>query len=127
MADFFRKLFGKEKQPDKPKQVDMVTTAPLTDQQITAIISKQSATYEMKQLVASAAQSVGKQREHNEDSLLAFTNTVSGNAEAIPFGLYIVADGMGGHQFGEVASNAAVRIMAGNITKRHSATRIPPR
>ena len=119
MADFFRKLFGsKEKQPEKPKQVDMVTTAPLTDQQITAIISNQSASYEMKQLVASAAQSVGKQREHNEDSLLAFTNTVSGNAESIPFGLYIVADGMGGHQFGEVASNAAVRIMAGHITKK---------
>jgi len=119
VADFFRKLFGsKEKQPEKPKQVDMVTTAPLTDQQITAIISNQSASYEMKQLVASAAQSVGKQREHNEDSLLAFTNTVSGNAESIPFGLYIVADGMGGHQFGEVASNAAVRIMAGHITKK---------
>ncbi len=36
----------------------------------------------------------------------------------IPFGLYIVADGMGGHQFGEVASNAAIRIMGGNITKK---------
>lgn len=119
MADFFRKLFGgKEKQPEKPKQVDMVTTAPLSDQQISAIISNQSAKYEMKQLVASVGQSVGKQREHNEDSLLAFTNTVSGNAESIPFGLYIVADGMGGHQFGEVASNAAIRIMAGNITKK---------
>ncbi|MFN8412262.1 MAG: protein phosphatase 2C domain-containing protein [Anaerolineales bacterium] len=119
MADFFRKLFGKnEKQPEKPKQVDMVTTAPLSDQQIHAIISNQNLSYEMKQLVASAAQSVGKQREHNEDSLLAFTNTVSGNADSIPFGLYIVADGMGGHQFGEVASNAAIRIMAGNITKK---------
>jgi serine/threonine protein phosphatase PrpC len=119
VADFFRKLFGgKEKQPEKPKQVDMVTTAPLSDQQISAIISNQSAKYEMKQLVASVGQSVGKQREHNEDSLLAFTNTVSGNAESIPFGLYIVADGMGGHQFGEVASNAAIRIMAGNITKK---------
>lgn len=118
MADFFRKLFGKKKQPDKPKQVDMVTTAPLTDQQISAIVSNQAAKYEMKQLVAGVGQSVGKQREHNEDSLLAFTNTVSGNAESIPFGLYIIADGMGGHQFGEVASNAAVRIMAGNITKK---------
>ena len=73
--------------------------------------------YEIKQLIASAGQSVGKQREHNEDSLLALTSTISGRAENVPFGLYIVADGMGGHQFGEVASNAAIRIMGGNILR----------
>ncbi len=120
MADFFRKLFG-TKTTDQPviqKQVDMATTAPLSDQQINSIISNQSVKYEMKQLVASVGQSVGKQREHNEDSLLAITSTISGSADGIPFGLYIVADGMGGHQFGEVASNAAVRIMGGNITKK---------
>jgi serine/threonine protein phosphatase PrpC len=118
VADFFRKLFGKEQKPEKPKQIDSVTTAPLSDQQISAIISGQNLRYEMKQLIASAGQSVGKQREHNEDSLLALTHTISGSAESIPFGLYIVADGMGGHQFGEVASNAAVRIMAGDILKK---------
>lgn len=118
MADFFRKLFGKEQKPERPKQVDSVTTAPLSDQQISAIMSGQNIHYEMKQLIASVGQSVGKQREHNEDSLLALTNTISGNAESIPFGLYIVADGMGGHQFGEVASNAAIRIMAGDILKK---------
>lgn len=120
MAEFFRKLFG-TKTTDKlvpPKQVDMATTAPLSDQQISSIILNQSVKYEMKQLVASAGQSVGKQREHNEDSLLAITSTISGSADSIPFGLYIVADGMGGHQFGEVASNAAIRIMGGNITKK---------
>lgn len=120
MAEFFRKLFG-TKTTDKlvpPKQVEMATTAPLSDQQISSIILNQSVKYEMKQLVASAGQSVGKQREHNEDSLLAITSTISGSADSIPFGLYIVADGMGGHQFGEVASNAAIRIMGGNITKK---------
>ena len=96
----------------------MVTTAPLSDQQISSIISNQYVKYEMRQLIASAGQSVGKQREHNEDSLLAITSTISGSADGIPFGLYIVADGMGGHQFGEVASNAAVRIMGGSITKK---------
>jgi PPM family protein phosphatase len=120
VADFFRKLFGTKKtdEPVKQKQVDMATTAPLSDQQISSIISNQYAKYEMRQLVASAGQSVGKQREHNEDSLLAITHTISGSADGVPFGLYIVADGMGGHQFGEVASNAAVRIMGGSITKK---------
>lgn len=119
MADFFRKLFGsKEDNPEKQKPMDAATTAPLTDQQINSIIASQTPKYEMRQLVAGVGQSVGKQREHNEDSVLALTSTISGSTENVPFGLYVVADGMGGHQFGEVASNAAIRIIGGNITKK---------
>lgn len=118
MAEFFRKLFGSKDDLEKQSQMDSATTAPLTDQQISSIVANQSIKYEMKQLVAGVGQSVGKQREHNEDSVLAVTATISGSTESIPFGLYIVADGMGGHQFGEVASNAAVRIIGGNIMKK---------
>jgi protein phosphatase len=118
VAEFFRKLFGSKNNLEKQSQIDSVTTAPLTDQQISSIVASQNVKYEMKQLVASVGQSVGKQREHNEDSVLALTATISGSTESIPFGLYIVADGMGGHQFGEVASNAAVRIIGGNIMKK---------
>lgn len=119
MADFFRKLFGSKAESTQPrKQVDSATTAPLTDQQLQSILTNQSQKYEIKQLVAGVGQSVGKQRDHNEDSLLALTSTISGSVESVPFGLYIVADGMGGHQFGEVASNAAIRIVGGNITKK---------
>jgi protein phosphatase len=117
VAEFFRKLFGKDQQ-EKPKAMDAVTTAPLSDQQLNSIIHSQSMRYEVQQLSASTGQSVGKQREHNEDSLLAITTTIAGNSGSIPFGLYIVADGMGGHQFGEVASNAAIRIMAGYILRK---------
>ena len=78
----------------------------------------QNLPFEMQQLIAATGQSVGKQREHNEDSLLALTTTLAGNAANVPFGLYIVADGMGGHQFGEVASNAAVRVIAGQIVRK---------
>jgi len=121
VADFFKKLFGKKEQkvePAKRLANESATTAPLSDLQINAILSNQNSRYEMKQLVAAVGQSVGKQREHNEDSLLALTTTLSGNAESVPFGLYIVADGMGGHQFGEVASNAAVRIIGGSLMKK---------
>ena len=114
----FNKLFGKKENPEKQIQIDMATTAPLSDQQISSIIAVQNLKNETKQLTASVGQSVGKQRDHNEDSVLALTSIISGSTESIPFGLYIVADGMGGHQFGEVASNAAVRIMGGNITKK---------
>jgi serine/threonine protein phosphatase PrpC len=116
VADFLRKLFGSKPQPQKEHTADGATTAPLTDHQIQSIIYNQSPRYETQQLVAATGQSIGKQREHNEDSLLALTSTITGSS-SIPFGLYIVADGMGGHQFGEVASSAAVRIMAGHILR----------
>lgn len=118
MADFFKKLFGSKEESTKPRQVDSATTAPLSDQQLQSILSSQAPRYEIKQLVAAVGQSVGKQRDHNEDSVLSLTSTISGSSESVPFGLYIVADGMGGHQFGEVASNAAIRIVGGNITKK---------
>src|SRR6266511_179198 len=113
-------LFGSQPQPAAPeaKQQDMANTAPLTEQQINTIISSQNARFDLQQLIASCGQSVGKQRELNEDSLFAPTATMAGNAGNLPFGLYIVADGMGGHQFGEVASNAAIRSVAGYIIRK---------
>ncbi len=120
--NFLKKLFGgkdeEEQIQPKVKQVDMATTAPLSDQQIQMIVSSQTPRYEIKQLVAAVGQSVGKQRDHNEDSVLALTATLAGSAESMPFGLYIVADGMGGHQFGEVASNAATHIVGGNLVEK---------
>lgn len=120
MDKFFRWLFGnqQQKQELQPKTEDMVNTAPLSEQQLQAIISNQNPHFEMQQLIASCGQSVGKQRELNEDSLLALTSTMAGNSGNLPFGLYIVADGMGGHQFGEVASNAAIRSVAGYVVRK---------
>jgi serine/threonine protein phosphatase PrpC len=113
----FRWLFGKQS-PSAEKAADTISTAPLTEEQLKSIVSSQSPQYDLQQLVAAAGQSVGKQRELNEDSLLALTSTMAGNSGNLPFGLYIVADGMGGHQFGEVASNAAIRTVAGFVFKK---------
>ena len=110
--EFFQKLFGKT--TPQPQEA-AATTAPLTDQQIESILYGKNIQYDLQQLVAASGQSVGKQRELNEDSLLAITATLAGNSGSLPFGLYIVADGMGGHQYGEVASNAAVRTVGGHI------------
>jgi len=114
--NFFQWLFGKKQSP--PKNPDVANTAPLTEEQIEAIVKNQNPRYELQQLIASSGQSVGKQRELNEDSLLALTTTMAGNSGNLPFGLYIIADGMGGHQFGEVASNAAIRSVAGYVMKK---------
>ena len=82
------------------------------------MLGGQDVPYEIQQLVAAAGQSIGKQRDHNEDSLLAITTTLAGKSVNVPFGLYIVADGMGGHEYGEVASNAALRVVAGQIIRK---------
>ncbi|HEX5837601.1 MAG TPA: protein phosphatase 2C domain-containing protein [Anaerolineales bacterium] len=117
MNKFFSWLLGNQQQP-APKTQDMVNTAPLSEEQIQAIINTNHPHLDLQQLIAGCGQSVGKQRELNEDSLLAVTATMAGNSGNLPFGLYIVADGMGGHQFGEVASNAAIRTVAGYILKK---------
>ena len=54
------------------------------------------------QLTAASKTDVGQQREQNEDNAYAFV-TEDGQA-----GLFIIADGMGGYQAGEVASRIAV-------------------
>ena len=120
MDKFFRRLlgwlFGTKQSPHKAQ--DVANTAPLTEQQIQTIVNNQNPRIDLQQLISSCGQSVGKQRELNEDSLLALTTTMAGNSGNLPFGLYIVADGMGGHQFGEVASNAAIRTVAGYVLRK---------
>jgi serine/threonine protein phosphatase PrpC len=109
-------LFGNR--TEATKTLDTANTAPLTEQQLQAIVSDQNPRFDLQQLISAGGQSVGKQRELNEDSLLAITATMAGNSGTMPFGLYVVADGMGGHQFGEVASNAAVRTVAGYVLRK---------
>jgi PPM family protein phosphatase len=112
----FNWLLGSKSTPTKT--LDTANTAPLSDQQLQAIVSNQNPRFDLQQLIAAGGQSVGKQRELNEDSLLAITSTMAGNSGNLPFGLYIIADGMGGHQFGEVASNAAIRTVAGYVLRK---------
>jgi serine/threonine protein phosphatase PrpC len=59
--------------------------------------------------------SAGKQRNHNEDAFFTLTTMFSYNESELPFGLYMVADGMGGHKNGEIASELAIRTIAGTV------------
>ncbi len=55
------------------------------------------------------AQHVGLQRDHNEDALYAaHTILAAGTYQSRSVGLFVIADGMGGHLHGEIASQAAI-------------------
>jgi len=110
-------IFHGKKRGRAPAPQANASTAPLLDRQIQEALIK-GKRYEPQQLIAGCGQSMGKQREHNEDSLFAFSIAIGNETNSVPLGLYIVADGMGGHQYGEVASNAAVRTVAGNVLRK---------
>jgi protein phosphatase len=58
----------------------------------------------------------GQVRDLNEDSALVLTLTPIFQSQARPvFGLFAVADGMGGHEGGEIASKLALQVLAGEL------------
>jgi protein phosphatase len=115
VLDFFKNLFGKKVQKTI---VSNVVTAPLSDVQLQSIKALAQNHFEPLQFLVASGQSVGRQRELNEDSLFTISSTIAGNTSNPPFGLFIMADGMGGHQYGEIASNTAIRTISGYIMKK---------
>ncbi len=65
--------------------------------------------------VSGKASHVGQVREINEDSLLAFEFTRVQESQGVPIGFYLVADGMGGHQAGEIASRTVQKIITERV------------
>ena len=61
---------------------------------------------------------VGKKRDHNEDAFFTLECTIKQNGEFTPFGLFIIADGMGGHQAGDIASALATRVVAHSLMRQ---------
>jgi len=56
-----------------------------------------------------SCQSRGRERSHNEDTLFVLNSFLAGMDAPVSFGIFLVADGMGGHQSGEIASNLAAQ------------------
>jgi serine/threonine protein phosphatase PrpC len=61
---------------------------------------------------------VGKKRDHNEDAFFTLECTIKQKGEFTPFGLFIIADGMGGHQAGDIASALATRVVAHSLMRQ---------
>ena len=61
------------------------------------------------------ATDVGLVRNNNQDAAYSFSSTNRSADERPDFGLFVVADGMGGHQDGEKASALAARTVASHV------------
>jgi protein phosphatase len=122
--DFLRKLLGSREQPTPaaspaagtlvaPRDPDAtvplpeLTTRPTPDAQKSHLPSPSRSRF-----TVGIAQDVGQVRPHNEDVLLTFTGELGGLEPMPSLGLFIVADGMGGHSLGERASGLAARTIA---------------
>ncbi len=58
---------------------------------------------------------VGRVRKRNEDSALVISAVSMGDSALPGYGLFIVADGMGGHSEGQQASQTAARVVARDV------------
>jgi len=79
--------------------------------------TKKIAITSTKYRVASC-QSTGRERAHNEDTLLVLNCFLGGLDTPTYFGIFLVADGMGGHQSGEVASKLAAQASSQYLLER---------
>jgi serine/threonine protein phosphatase PrpC len=59
----------------------------------------------------------GQNREYNEDSLFLWRSVLRRTHNYVPFGLFMVADGMGGHANGESASELATHVVASQVIR----------
>ena len=106
---FLQRIFGKAPADLEQTGPDGIETAPLEPSTIdgTALGSY---------TLVGTSQSTGVERAHNEDALFSLVGRSSGEDAVPDFGLFVVADGMGGHRSGEVASALSVRSVAHRLS-----------
>jgi PPM family protein phosphatase len=84
------------------------STRPLTAADIPMLAAVRS----HRGLAAGALRDVGRVRSANQDSLFSLITSLPREGNDLAMGLFIVADGMGGHHGGEIASRMAISTVA---------------
>jgi serine/threonine protein phosphatase PrpC len=111
VLEFLKKFIGKKPQPATSTPVIGIETAPLSEEQLQSVLPE-TVHVSPPQYQIGMGLSVGRQREVNEDTIFALSATIADGVRDLPFGIFVLADGMGGHASGEVASAAAAKTMA---------------
>lgn len=121
MLNFFKRVLARSKTNSQPKN-SSANVARLSN----SVISESFASKPV-QLIAASALDTGRRRENNEDALLSITSTLAVDSENLVFGLYAVADGMGGHKSGELASESALRAFGDYVLKKLYLPQVSPK
>ena len=126
MISRIKDIFTKKPEPTPPHSSE-IETAPLQNNLVDTdklhpvhkpIHSTPIPRLDLPQFIIGCGHSIGIQRDHNEDALFTLTTNLIMAETQIPFGLYIIADGMGGHQHGEIASGIAARSLASTVVHK---------
>jgi serine/threonine protein phosphatase PrpC len=107
-----RNLFPKRKK--KSSKTTGISTAPLSDLQLSEL-EIDGTLDSTKQLVTGIERNIGLVRANNEDTVYKLTTALDTNKTSLNFGIFMVADGMGGHKNGALASEYCVRTMAEHL------------
>lgn len=70
-----------------------------------------------KRIIYGVKTDIGQSRMNNQDAVFALATHSASVFNQPSFGVFIVADGMGGHEHGEVASSIAARVVADHIQR----------
>ncbi len=90
-------------------------TRPLTSDQHAMSFNTEALTESGENLSYGQSSHVGRVRSNNQDSMLSILITGRSAEEHPNFGLFVVADGMGGHHDGEKASAIVTRVLASEV------------
>jgi serine/threonine protein phosphatase PrpC len=100
----FKRIIGRKRVP----ALDHAQTAPLDEHEFISDLSPESRPH----VLVGSAYSVGLERSHDDDSSLILTGGANGDKGLPDFGLFCVADGLGGYEHGRLASSIAIRTVA---------------
>ena len=109
-----RNLFSKRKKKAKTTKTTGISTAPLSDLQLSDLEIDDTLD-STKQLVTGIERNIGLTRTNNEDGVFKMTAALDANNTSLIFGIFMVADGMGGHTNGALASEYCIRTMAEHL------------
>ncbi len=104
----FQKLFSGKKN----RNTDELTIVPSAQ-----VRRPRLATLQTTGFIVGKKTDIGRQRDKNQDSIYTFESFIEASTGQDTFGIFTVADGMGGYQKGEIASNLAARTAAGYIVR----------